>query len=82
MILSYSFLILTVILRVALSTLFERNILSYTQYRKGSNELSFKGLFQPFSDVLKLIFEEIFYLRLNEILYRRPIFIFSVSSTL
>ena len=33
-------------------TLFEREILSnYVQYRKGPNKLSFKGLFQSFSDI-------------------------------
>ncbi|KAF3423368.1 hypothetical protein E2986_13011, partial [Frieseomelitta varia] len=34
-----------------------------------------KGLFQPFSDMLKLTFKEIFYLRLNKIFYYRPIII-------
>ena len=55
--------ILIVILRVAFLTVFEWKILSYIQYRKGRNKLLFRGLFQPFSDVLKLIFKEIFYLR-------------------
>ncbi|KAF3424401.1 hypothetical protein E2986_13796 [Frieseomelitta varia] len=40
-------------------------LLMYIQYRKGPNKLLFKGLFQPFTDMLKLIFKEIFYLRLN-----------------
>ena len=55
-------------LSVAFLTLFERRILSYIQNRKGPNKLLFKGLFQPFSDILKLIFKEIFYLRLNILL--------------
>lgn len=39
------------------------------------HKLVFKGLFQLFSDMLKLLIKEIFYLRLN-----RPIFIFLTSS--
>ena len=46
---------------VAFLTLFERKILSYIQNRKGPNKLLFKGLFQPFSNILKLIFKEILY---------------------
>ena len=71
-----------VILRVAFLTLFERKILSYIQNRKGPNKLLFKGLFQPFRDILKLIPKETFYFRLNKIFYYRPILIFFVSSIL
>ena len=52
------------------------------QNREGPNKFLFKGLFQPFRDILKLIFKEIFYLRLNKIFYYRPIFIFLISSIL
>ena len=79
---NYIILIIIVILSVAFLTLFERKILSYIQNRKGPNKLLFKGLLQPFSDILKLIFKEIFYLRLNKIFYYSPILIFFVSSIL
>ncbi|CAD1475207.1 unnamed protein product, partial [Heterotrigona itama] len=36
-------------------------------YRKGPNKLSFKGLIQPFRDILKLLSKEIFYLNSNKI---------------
>ena len=49
-------------------TLFERKILSYIQNRRGPNKLLFKGSSQPFSDILKLIFKKIFYLRINILL--------------
>lgn len=62
---------------------FDLNEELYIQYRKGPNELLLKGLFQPFSDILKSIFKEIFYLRLNKIFYHRPVFyILFVSSIL
>ena len=69
LILNFILLILIVILRVAFLTLLERKILRYIQNRKGPNKLLFKALFQPFRDILKLIFKEIFYLRLNKIFY-------------
>lgn len=49
-------------------------------YRKDLDKLRFKGMFQPFSDVSKLTFKEIFYL--NKIFRYRPIFIFLISSLL
>ena len=71
-----------VILRVVFLTVFKRKILRYIQNRKGPNKLLFKWLFQPFRDILKLIFKEIFYLRLNKIFYYTPIFIFLIFSML
>jgi NADH:ubiquinone oxidoreductase subunit H len=43
-----------ILISVAFLTLIERKIISYTQNRKGPNKVSIYGLFQPFSDALKL----------------------------
>nr|AAO18423.2 NADH dehydrogenase subunit 1 [Melipona bicolor] len=79
---SYVLLMIMVMLSVAFLTLFERKILSYMQCRKGPNKLLFKGLFQPFSDMLKLIFKEMFYLSLNKMFYLGPMFMFYISCLL
>nr|YP_011017335.1 NADH dehydrogenase subunit 1 [Amblyomma naponense]WQF68998.1 NADH dehydrogenase subunit 1 [Amblyomma naponense] len=63
------FLILLVmaLLSVAFFTLLERKIMGYCHIRKGPNKTGFNGMFQPFSDALKLFSKEMnlmFYLNL------------------
>lgn len=53
-------LIISVILATAFFTLLEHKIIGYTQIRKGPTKVGFYGIFQPFSDALKLLSKELF----------------------
>ena len=46
--------IVGVLVSVAFLTLVERKVISYSQFRKGPRKISFLGIFQPFSDAVKL----------------------------
>nr|WEF74982.1 NADH dehydrogenase subunit 1 [Amblyomma mixtum] len=62
--------VLMALLSIAFFTLLERKIMGYCQTRKGPNKTGFQGLFQPFSDAIKLLSNEMnsmYYL--NIILY-------------
>nr|YP_010461838.1 NADH dehydrogenase subunit 1 [Tapinoma ibericum]UUF93604.1 NADH dehydrogenase subunit 1 [Tapinoma ibericum] len=63
-------MVLILLIGVAFLTLLERKLLGYVQYRKGPNKVGIIGIFQPFSDAIKLFNKEMFYiLKSNNYLY-------------
>ena len=49
-----------ILIGVAFFTFIERKILGYLHFRFGPNKVGFVGIFQPFSDALKLFGKEDF----------------------
>nr|AZL93437.1 NADH dehydrogenase subunit 1 [Platygaster sp. ZJUH_2016029] len=78
---NYLIMLLMVLVSVAYLTLLERKLLSYIQIRKGPNKVGVMGIFQPFSDGMKLLLKEsIFSMKFNlNYYYLCPVMIFFIS---
>nr|URX53810.1 NADH dehydrogenase subunit 1 [Bifiditermes nr. madagascariensis]URX53823.1 NADH dehydrogenase subunit 1 [Bifiditermes nr. madagascariensis] len=69
-------LVVFVLVGVAFLVLLERSVLGYVHVRKGPNSVGFVGLFQPFSDAIKLFTSEQYFPLVSNYLcyYFSPVF--------
>nr|URX53446.1 NADH dehydrogenase subunit 1 [Calcaritermes emarginicollis] len=69
-------LVICVLVGVAFMVLLERKVLGYVHIRKGPNSVGFIGIFQPFSDAIKLFTSEQYFPLVSNYLsyYFSPVF--------
>nr|YP_009484717.1 NADH dehydrogenase subunit 1 [Apis dorsata]AGI56740.1 NADH dehydrogenase subunit 1 [Apis dorsata]ARR27623.1 NADH dehydrogenase subunit 1 [Apis dorsata] len=72
-------LMIMVLISVAFLTLLERKILGYIQDRKGPGKILIMGLFQPFSDALKLLSKEWYFFNYSNLYIYSPMMMFLLS---
>nr|YP_009236858.1 NADH dehydrogenase subunit 1 [Acraea vestalis]AMJ17317.1 NADH dehydrogenase subunit 1 [Acraea vestalis] len=74
-------MLIGILISVAFLTLLERKVLGYIQIRKGPNKISILGLFQPFSDAIKLFTKEQVFLNYSNyfVYYFSPIMNFILA---
>nr|YP_009351507.1 NADH dehydrogenase subunit 1 [Protermes prorepens]AQP29781.1 NADH dehydrogenase subunit 1 [Protermes prorepens] len=74
-------LMIFVMVGVAFLTLLERSVLGYVHIRSGPNKVGFIGIFQPFSDAIKLFSSEQYFPLVSNYLvyYFSPVFGFFLS---
>nr|URX52662.1 NADH dehydrogenase subunit 1 [Kalotermes hilli] len=72
----YLLLVIFVLVGVAFLTLLERSVLGYVHIRKGPNSVGILGMFQPFSDAIKLFTSEQYFPLVSNYLsyYFSPVF--------
>jgi len=74
-------MVVTILVMVAITTLYERKIMGAIQKRRGPNVVGILGLLQPFADGLKLVLKEtIIPIVANKVIYIiAPIITFTIS---